>query len=218
MRNTLLKWLGLPCCIGIGYSKTQAKLANHYAKKIKSFKGVCNFITLDPLIMEDLMQQTSVKEVWGIGYQLVKQLQSYEVYTCLDLTFANEHHMAKAFSVVMARTIRELKGQSCIQLDDPAIPTKRILASRSFAQALSSIEIIKQALIFHLNRAHRRLMKQEQLCACVQVMLYEKTDKPPYKKPHLKQLVFIMQQMIYAYLLKQRCIKLMFYIKKIKVT
>ncbi len=45
----------------------------------------------------------------GIGYQLVKQLQSYEVYTCLDLTFANEHHMAKAFSVVMARTIRELK-------------------------------------------------------------------------------------------------------------
>lgn len=151
MRNTLLKWLGLPCCIGIGYSKTQAKLANHYAKKIKSFKGVCNFITLDPLIMEDLMQQTSVKEVWGIGYQLVKQLQSYEVYTCLDLTFANEHHMAKAFSVVMARTIRELKGQSCIQLDDPAIPTKRILASRSFAQALSSIEIIKQALIFHLN-------------------------------------------------------------------
>ncbi len=82
----------------------------------------------------------------------------------------------------MARTIRELKGQSCIELDDPAIPTKRILASRSFAQALSSIEIIKQALIFHLNRAHRRLMKQEQLCACVQVMLYEKTDKPPYKK------------------------------------
>ncbi|MFW1647053.1 Y-family DNA polymerase [Acinetobacter nosocomialis] len=182
VRNTLLKWLGLPCCIGIGYSKTQAKLANHYAKKIKSFRGICNFITLDPLIMEDLMQHTSVKEVWGIGYQLVKQLQSYEVYSCLDLTFANEHHMAKAFSVVMARTIRELKGQSCIQLDDPAIPTKRILASRSFAQALSSIEIIKQALIFHLNRAHRRLMKQEQLCSCIQVMLYEKIDKPPYKK------------------------------------
>lgn len=120
------------------------------------------------------MQHTPVKEVWGIGYQLIKQLRSYEIYSCLDLTFANEHHLAKAFSVVMARTIRELKGQSCIQLDDPAIVTKRILASRSFAQALSSIEIIKQALIFHLNRAHRRLMKQEQLCACVQVMLYEK--------------------------------------------
>lgn len=180
--ETLEKWLSLPCCIGIGYSKTQAKLANHYAKKIKSFNRICNFTTLDPLLLEDLMQQTSVKEVWGIGYQLVKQLRSYEIYSCLDLTFANEHHLAKAFSVVMARTIRELKGQSCIQLDDPAILTKRILASRSFAQALSSIEIIKQALIFHLNRAHRRLMKQEQLCACIQVMLYEKTDNPPYKK------------------------------------
>lgn len=97
------------------------------------------------------MQQTSVKEVWGIGYQLVKQLQSYEVYTCLDLTFANEHHMAKAFSVVMARTIRELKGQSCIQLDDPAIPTKRILASRSFAQALSVLRLLNKHLSFTLT-------------------------------------------------------------------
>lgn len=56
------------------------------------------------------MQHTPVKEVWGIGYQLVKQLGSYEIYSCLDLTFANEHHLAKAFSVVMARTIRELKA------------------------------------------------------------------------------------------------------------
>ena len=180
--KTLEDWLGLPCSIGIGYSKTQAKLANHYAKEMKSFKGVCNFATLDPLILEDLMARTPVKEVWGVGYQLVKQLQSYQIYSSLDLTFANEHHMVKAFSVVMARTIRELKGQSCIQLDDPGIPTKRILASRSFAQALSDIDAIKQALIFHLNRAHRRLMKQEQLCACVQVLLYEKTEQPPYKK------------------------------------
>jgi DNA polymerase V len=44
--------------------------------------------TLDPLLLEDLMQHTPVKEVWGIGYQLVKQLGSYEIYSCLDLTFA----------------------------------------------------------------------------------------------------------------------------------
>ena len=43
------------------------------------------------------MQHTPVKEVWGIGYQLIKQLRSYEIYSCLDLTFANEHHLAKAF-------------------------------------------------------------------------------------------------------------------------
>lgn len=96
--------------------KTQAKLANHYAKKIKSFKRICNFTTLDPLLLEDLMQQTSVKEVWGIGHQLVKQLRSYEIYSCLDLTFANEYHLAKAFSVVMARTIRELKANPAFNL------------------------------------------------------------------------------------------------------
>lgn len=110
-------------------------------------------------------------------------MQAYGIRSCYDLTFANEHHLAKQFSVLIARTIRELKGQSCIALDDPALPSKCILASRSFAKALSDISLIKQALIFHLNRAHQRLVEQQQLCACVHVSLYEKIKTSPYKKP-----------------------------------
>ncbi|MEQ1105048.1 Y-family DNA polymerase [Acinetobacter ursingii] len=177
--------LGLPCSIGIGHSKTQAKLANHFAKKISSFKGVCFLEQLDPLILEDLMINTPAKEVWGIGHQISKRLQAYNIYSCYDLTFANEHYLAKEFSVIIARTICELKGQSCISLDDPKIPSKRILASRSFSKALNDLNQIKQALIFHLNRAHRRLMSQQQLCHCIQVFLYEKIEAKPYKKAHV---------------------------------
>ncbi|WP_151980341.1 Y-family DNA polymerase [Acinetobacter guerrae] len=180
--KVLEQWLGLPCSIGIGHSKTQAKLANHFAKKIYSFKGVCHLGKLDPLILEDLMINTPAKEVWGIGHQISKRLQAYNIYNAYDLTFANEHYLAKEFSVIIARTIRELKGQSCISLDDPLIPSKRILASRSFSQSLNDLSQIKQALIFHLNRAHRRLLKQQQLCNCIQVFLYEKIETKPYKK------------------------------------
>lgn len=176
------QWLGLPCSIGIGFSKTQAKLANHFAKKYDAFQGVCSFLDLDPCIYETLLIETEVSEVWGMGRQISKKLQSYNIRNCFDLTFANEHYLSKQFSVLIGRTIRELKGQSCIGLDDPHLPSKRILASRSFASPLSDLALIKQALIFHLNRAHRRLTSQQQLCACVHVSLYEKIQFPPYKK------------------------------------
>lgn len=180
--HTIQKWLGLPCCIGIGYSKTQAKLANHFAKKRTGFKGVCDLTSLDLCSYETLLLQTQVADVWGVGRKISKRLQAYSIQTCYDLTFANEHHLTREFSVVIGRTIRELKGQSCISLDDPEIPSKRILSSRSFASALNNIEIIKQAIIFHVNRAHQRLSKQQQLCAVIHVSLYEKVALPPYKK------------------------------------
>jgi len=176
------QWLGLPCCIGIGTTKTQAKLANYFAKKRPGFNSLCYLPNLDLCSYESLLLETAASEVWGIGRKISKQLQDYEIYSCYDLTFANEHHLAKQFSVLIARTIRELKGQSCIALDDPAIPAKRILSSRSFASALTEKSIIKQAVIFHVNRAHKRLVKQQQLCACVHVSLYIKIPNPPYKK------------------------------------
>lgn len=180
--DQIQQWLGLPCCIGIGYSKTQAKLANHFAKKKHGFKGVCSIPDLDLCDYEALLMQTDVSEVWGVGRKISKRLQAFEIKNCYDLTFANEHHLVKHFSVLIARTIRELKGQSCISLEDPHIPSKQILASRSFAQALTCLDTIKQAIVFHLNRAHKRLIAQQQLCACIHVSLYEKIAHPPFKK------------------------------------
>lgn len=180
--QTIQKWLGLPCCIGIGYSKTQAKLANHFAKKKQGFQNVCDLTQLDLCSFETLLLNTNVSEIWGIGRKISKQLEAYKIENCYDLTFANEHHLTRAFSVLIGRTIRELKGQSCISLDDPEIPSKRILSSRSFASALNQIDIIKQAIIFHVNRAHQRLSKQQQLCAVIHVSLYEKIPQAPYKK------------------------------------
>ncbi|MGE4316866.1 Y-family DNA polymerase [Acinetobacter sp.] len=176
------QWLGLPCCIGVGTTKTLAKLANYFAKKRSGFQSLCYLPHVDLCSYESLLLETPASEIWGIGRKISKQLQDYEIYSCYDLTFANEHHLGKQFSVMIARTIRELKGQSCIALNDPATPAKNILSSRSFASALTEKSIIKQAVIFHVNRAHKRLTQQRQLCACVHVSLYEKISVPPYKK------------------------------------
>ena len=179
--NTINQWIGLPCCIGIGFTKTQAKLANHFAKQKTGFNSLCYLPHLDLCSYENLLQETPVAEIWGIGRKISKKLQDYEIYTGYDLTFANEQHLTKQFSVLITRTIRELKGHSCIALEDPSIPSKSILSSRSFATATNQKSILKQALIFHIDRAYKRLTRQQQLCACVHVSLYEKSSHPPYK-------------------------------------
>ena len=73
MRNTLWQWLGLPVCVGIGRSKTEAKIANHIAKKNKQFNGVCDLVRMDPCNKEDYLSKIDVREVWGVGRKHTKK-------------------------------------------------------------------------------------------------------------------------------------------------
>jgi DNA polymerase V len=117
----------------------------------------------------------------GIGRKNGKQFQDYKFYSCYDLTFANKHHLGKQFSVMIARTIPELKGQSCTTFNDPVTPAKSILSSRSFATVWTKKSIIKYAVIFHVIRAHKRLNWQQQLCACVHVHAMKRYLAHPIK-------------------------------------
>ncbi len=109
MRAKAWRWLGLPCCIGIGRSKTEAKIANHLAKKNKFFNGVCNLAHMDPCSTETLLAQVDVSEVWGVGRQNCKKLNTMGVQSVLDLINANPKEIKKQFSIVMEKTVLELQ-------------------------------------------------------------------------------------------------------------
>ncbi len=79
IKATLWKWLALPVCVGIGHSKTEAKLANHLAKQNRYFNGVCNLLDMDLCSKEALFQHIDVAEVWGVGRKLAKKLQCFGV-------------------------------------------------------------------------------------------------------------------------------------------
>lgn len=168
--------------IGISHSKTQAKLANYFAKKQHSFQSVCNLLKLDLCSHEQPLMETSAAEIWGIGRKTGKKLAGYHIQNASDLPFANAHHPARLFPALTALAIRELNGQSCIALDDPELPQQQLLSSRSFFTALCDKSIIQQAVIFHINRTYKHLTAQGLLCAAVHVLLYEKIPNPPYKK------------------------------------
>lgn len=171
IRARIKQWIGLPVCIGIGRSKTEAKLANYMAKKAKRFDGVCNLAEMHPQHRDYFWGLIDVAEVWGVGRQHSKKLKQYGIHTVLNLAQCSPHRLAKAFSVMMQRTVMELQGQACIELEHAPEPKKQIIASRSFGEKITEIDDIKEALAKYVQDAVRRLRAEHSLCGTVIVFV-----------------------------------------------
>ncbi|KQE41799.1 DNA polymerase [Acinetobacter pittii] len=167
MRQQIWKWLGLPVCVGIGRSKTEAKIANHIAKKNPGFNSVCDLVNMDPCNKEYYFAQIDVSEVWGVGRKHSKKLQSMGINTVLDLACAEPREMQKKFSIVMARTIYELQGISCIEIEHTPPSKKQIVASRSFGGRVTELTDLKEAISMYAQDACKRLRDEGLLCGCM---------------------------------------------------
>lgn len=167
MRDRIQKWIGLPVCVGIGRSKTQAKIANHMAKKGKRFGGVCNLVSMEPKHRNYFFSIIDVSEVWGVGRKHTKKLQSMGINTVYDLTCSSPQEMKKLFSIVMARTVAELKGTSCIEIEHSPESKKQIVASRSFGNKVTELDDLKEAISMYAQDACSRLRSEKLLCGCI---------------------------------------------------
>jgi len=178
MRRRILKWTGLPVCVGIGTTKTLAKLANHCAKKRPVFNSVCNFNVMSPTELDDLFSQLGVGEVWGVGRKLAPKLQKLGVNTVLDLKHANPEKFRQQFSVMVEKIIRELNGTVCIELED-IIPLKQqIMSSRSFGQPVRDYNSLAESITLYISRAAEKLRLQRSFAGSVHVYIRTSPFKP----------------------------------------
>lgn len=171
MRKRILKWTGLPVCVGIGSTKTLAKLANHCAKKRHVFNSVCNFNTMDESILNQMLSEIEVGEVWGVGRKLAPKLNALGINTVLDLKQADPGRLRQQFSVVMEKTIRELNGTVCIELEEVAPPKKQIVSSRSFGHPVRDYNSLAESITLYISRAAEKLRKQQSFAGSVYVYI-----------------------------------------------
>ncbi|WP_168377561.1 Y-family DNA polymerase [Acinetobacter cumulans] len=185
IKDALWKWLALPVCVGIGRSKTEAKIANHVAKKNKHFNGICNLVEMDPCIKEYVLNDIDVSEVWGVGRKHSKKLDTLGVKSVLDLALSNPKYIEQLFSVVMKRTVLELTGTACIELEDAPPSKKQIISSKSFGARVTDIDSLSEAMSSYLQSAVKRLRADKSLCGCLiafaESNIFDK-NKPFYKK------------------------------------
>lgn len=183
MRKRILLWTGLPVCVGIGSTKTLAKLANHCAKKQPHFNGVCDFNALTTDALNNLLSKIDVGEVWGVGRKLAPRLKALGIKSVLDLKQANADRLRRQFSVMMQKTIHELNGIVCIELEDIAPPKKQILSSRSFGVPVRDFNSLAESITLYMSRAAEKLRRQQDFAGSVYVYIRTspfKLDDPFY--------------------------------------
>ena len=183
MRSRILKWTGLPVCVGVGATKTLAKLANHIAKKQSQFDGVCNLNQLAEDEVNKVFSNIEVGEVWGVGRRLALKLKDLGISTVLDLKQADPEYLRGQFSVVMAKTVSELNGIVCIELEEIAPPRKQILSSRSFGHTVRDFNSLAESITLYMSRAAEKLRKQNSFAGSVHVYIRTspfKLDEPHY--------------------------------------
>ena len=181
IRHRVRNWVGLPVCVGIGSTKTLAKLANYVGKKQPQWQGVCDLGRLPESALNDLLAGIEVGEVWGIGRRLREQLIQLGVNTVLDLKQADAVSMGRCFSVVMQRTIMELRGVSSLQLEEVTPARQQIMCSRSFRSPVTQFFELQQAVISYMTRAAEKLRCQSSVSAAVHIFIrtspFRKKDK-----------------------------------------
>lgn len=178
MQKQVLQWVGIPTCVGIGPTKTLAKLANHVAKKqlLPGLQGVFSWESFlrypeGEGMVDKLLSKIPVSEVWGVGRRLTPQLEAMGIRTALGLKRANRASMAKQFSVVLARTIDELNGQPCLGLDEFLPDKKTIMTSRSFAQTVSDYDGLASAVTGFAAKSAEKLRHQGGIANSVYVFV-----------------------------------------------
>ncbi|WP_163833409.1 Y-family DNA polymerase [Spartinivicinus ruber] len=188
IKKQVMKQVGIPVSIGIAKTKTLAKLANHYAKQHPETGGV--FDATDSTIQEELLKLMPLEEIWGVGHRLYKSLTNMGMKTAYDLACMPPTLIRQRYSVVLERTVRELNGESCIDLENEAPAKQQIICSRSFSQRLYKLEHLREAISTYTARAAEKLRAQGSSAHNITVSIRTSpfADVPQYRNSALVQL------------------------------
>lgn len=180
IQATILQWTGIPVSVGIGSTKTLAKAANHIAKKNPFHRGV---YYLQAQSRQEKLTSLKVSDVWGVGPRWAKRLESLGVSTAYDLACQDYRYIKQQFNVVLARTVLELQGLSCMPLEQVAA-RKQIRVSRSFGRPVTDFNTLRQALTNFAARAAEKLRSQQSLTQGVLVFVSTNRFNPNQKQYH----------------------------------
>lgn len=172
LRRLVKKWTGIPISLGIAPTKTLAKIANSLAKKEHS-SGIFNF-NLSSL--QKILQDYPVEDIWGIGSRWKKKLHAMGIYTAGELREQDPCRIRRQMGVVGERMLWELRGISCLTLEEEAAPKKSITCSRSFGKIVTTASELTEALATFTSTACEKLRKQHCCAQAIYVYLQASLD------------------------------------------
>ena len=169
VRHRVQRHTGIQVSIGVARTKTLAKAANRLAKYHPELAGVC--VGTETESFGKTLEQMETRDVWGIGGKISKKLSEFGIDNAKQLRDAEPVWIKRQFSVVLMRTVLELRGESCLKLEEPEESRKSLMCGRSFGKPLKELEDIRPALTHFVQNAVSRLWKYKQATSAITVYL-----------------------------------------------
>ncbi|WP_299777532.1 Y-family DNA polymerase [uncultured Formosa sp.] len=173
MRTRILKWTGIPTCVGIAPTKALSKVANKIARKFPEHtKGV--FLIDSEASRIKALKWFKIEDVWGVGKRLAKRLKSKNCHTAYDFTQLPDDYIRKEFSIVEWRLKQDLLGKPTLRLEEPS-PKKSIATTRSFESTYADIDNITERISTFATSCAEKLRKQK--CSCHMIIVHLSSDR-----------------------------------------
>ncbi|NCA81981.1 MAG: Y-family DNA polymerase [Opitutae bacterium] len=176
IRRTVLRWTGIPACVGVARTKTLAKIANRLAKKTPASGGV--WLLDDPADIAARLAQVAVDDVWGIGRRYAAFLRGRGIATALQLARQPRDWVRRHLTIGGLHTVMELGGEPCIPFEENPPPARSLLCSRSFGERVADLGSLEEALSTHVQRAAEKLRQKGLRAGAVQAFLETSRFRP----------------------------------------
>ncbi len=179
LRRHALQWTGIPVGVGIAPTKTLAKLANHMSKRDPmpgQPPGVC--VLVSPHAIEVALGRVALGDLWGVASGTIRRLVKLGVTTPQQLRDADPNRLRELCGVVGQRLVFELRGESCIPLEDVTPDRKSVCVSRSFNHTITNIEPLREAVVTFASQAGVKLRRQDLAARCLTVFIQTDQHAP----------------------------------------
>lgn len=169
IKTKVYQWIGVPCSLGISTTKTLSKVAQRFTKKMPEAQGVLDLT--DPSEQTQVLEETPVEDVWGVGPAYSKLLREAGITTARKLRDADRRWIRQRMTVVGARIVEELRGTRCLALEQCPQARKSVTCSRSFGSAVESLDELREAVSSYTFRAAERLRRSRLAAGVVTVFI-----------------------------------------------
>jgi DNA polymerase V len=169
IRNTVKRWTGIPVSVGIAETKTLAKIANRVAKRTPDIGGVFDLLACPD--RDALLGRIAVEDVWGIGPNHARRLKQHGIITALQLRGVDDQWIRTHMGIVGLRLVMELRGISCLDLEQCPSPKQSLTCSRAFGTLISTLEEMEEAVSVYTSRVAEKLRRERQAATVLTVCL-----------------------------------------------
>ena len=169
MYATVKRWTGIPVSVGVGPTRTLAKVANRLAKQAAG-----TLVLTGPGALEAALARTTVGQVWNIGRRWTGRLNAHGIQSAHQFCQQPAPWVQQQMGVVGLRVWHELHGRRCVG-PDPARRRRSVCVSRSFGQVVETLPPLQEAVATFVARAAEKIRRRQLVTAVVTVFLHVRT-------------------------------------------